>query len=93
MATTPTNATAIASRGAIVPSPITVSDRTSVAVFGLPWRTLRTFCREHDVPVRRVGRRPLVRVDDVLRALDGTEPGAWSEERMFRMMASGKATR
>ena len=50
---------------------VTVTDRTCEQVLGIPWRTLRSWCREHGVAIVHIGRRPVVRVDDVLRALGG----------------------
>ena len=53
------------------PAAVTVSDVTCEAVLGVKWRPLREFCREHRISVGRIGRRPVVRVADVLAALDG----------------------
>ena len=56
-------------------APATVTDRTCLAVLGVPWRTLRGWLDERGVRYGRIGRRPVVRVDVVLRELDGAEVG------------------
>jgi hypothetical protein len=48
-----------------------VTDRTCEQILGVAWRPLRIFCRQHRIVIGHIGRRPVVRVADVLAALDG----------------------
>jgi hypothetical protein len=50
-------------------APVTCTDRTCFQVFGLEWRTLRTFLDVHGIRYQYVGRRPVVLVSAVLEAL------------------------
>lgn len=68
---------------------VTVSDRTCVAIFGIEWRTLRAWLDENGVPIRRIGRRPVVRIADVLAALEGDAP-AWNEDEIVARAAAGR---
>jgi hypothetical protein len=75
------------------PIAVTVSDRTSLAVLGVPWRTLRTFLQERGIPIAKIGRRPVVRLDLVLAALGGETAApvsTWSEDDVLALAASGK---
>jgi hypothetical protein len=54
----------------VVVPPLCVSDKTSLAVLGVPWRTLRSFLDEHQIPSARMGRRRVVRLDVLFEALD-----------------------
>jgi hypothetical protein len=52
-------------------APLYVSDRTSELVLGVEWRSLKAWCTERDVPIHRIGRRPVVAVDAIRCALEG----------------------
>ena len=73
---------------------VTASDRTCVAIFGVPWRTVRALCRKHGITVARAGRRPVVLVADVLRALglgdvepSSTKRPKWDEAAAVQLYA------
>jgi hypothetical protein len=68
---------------------VTVSDRTSQQVLGVPWRSLRPWCIERGIAITRIGRRPVVRVADVLAALEGAEQSTWSEDEVIARAARG----
>jgi hypothetical protein len=79
-------------------APVLVSDRTCERTLSVPWRTLLAWCAKHGITVSRIGRRPVVKVADVLRALDGGKGGpagekagaAWSEEAIIARAAAPK---
>jgi hypothetical protein len=79
----------------IAVAPIVVTDRTCAAVLGVSWRTLRGWCAEREIPVGHIGRRPCVRIDRVLAALDGSaeQPpaGAWSVDSLVSADRKGGA--
>lgn len=54
---------------AIAVAPVTVTDRTCAQVLGLEPRPFREWLVSADVPHKRIGRRVVARVDDVLDAL------------------------
>jgi len=63
------------------PSAVTVSDRTCEAVLGVPWRPLRRWAQEHGIPIYKIGRRSVVPVEAVLRALGlADEPSRGARE-------------
>lgn len=71
---------------------IAVTDKTCLPVLGLNWRTLRRWCRERGVAIHRVGRRPLVRIDDFVRALGGEQPAvAVSDEAVVDLAMRRRA--
>lgn len=78
---------------AIAAAPVLVSDRTSATVLGVPWRTLRVFLEERQIPIHKIGRRSVVSVAAVVAALEGTSKPAWSEADVVRMMSSGRGSR
>jgi hypothetical protein len=51
-------------------TPLCVTDRTCVTIFGVPWTSLRPWLIERGVAIVHIGRRPVVRVDAVLAAID-----------------------
>jgi hypothetical protein len=51
------------------------SDRTSLAVVGVPWGAAKRFCKERGVAIHKCGRRSLVRIDAFLAALEGNRAG------------------
>jgi hypothetical protein len=72
------------------PAAVTVSDRTCAAVFGVPWRSMRTFCQEHGVQIHHIGRRPVVAASAVIAALEGDAAGSdWSEADLIARIAAG----
>jgi hypothetical protein len=74
--------------------PLCVTDKTSVAVFGVPWRTLRAWLDAAGIPYTKIGRRPIVRVDRVLDAIDRMSGAAprddWSEQAVVDRIAAGR---
>ena len=75
----------------VMPAAVTVSDRTCEAVFGVSWRPLREFAISRGVPIEHIGRRPIVRVADVLAALNGDRSASphWDEEEIVARAARG----
>ncbi len=72
-------------------APIVFSDRTSMQVVGLPWRVVQSFCHAHDVPIRKVGRRPVVVVAAFLAALEGdAKAPVWDEAAAVLGPARGR---
>jgi hypothetical protein len=70
-------------------APITFSDRTCLDLWGVEWRVMLRFLNERGIHVSKIGRRPAVRVDVVLRALDGETTGAellpWNEAEVIAL--------
>jgi hypothetical protein len=63
----------------VTATPLLVGDATALAVVGLSPRQFRAFVREHAIPRVRVGRRTLVRADELLAVFDrlaGASPRA-----------------
>jgi hypothetical protein len=58
-------------------------------VFGVRWRVLRPWCHEHGIRVTHMGRRPVVVVADVLRALEGAPKPRLTEAEVIRLAAGG----
>lgn len=78
-------------RPTMAPAAVTVSDRTCEAVLGVPWRTLRAFLQERGIAIPRIGRRPVVRVDAVLAALEGSEARpAWDPDKVVELAARSR---
>jgi hypothetical protein len=75
------------------PAALTVSDRTCEAVFGVNWRTLRTFLQQRHIAYQKIGRRPVVRVDVVLAALDPSAAPAAVTEATIIELAAGRGRR
>jgi hypothetical protein len=82
--------------GPPAPPALLVSDRTALAVVGLTPRKFRTLVRERGIPSVKVGRRTLVRADDLLRALGLADPAAaapvapvWTLEDTVRALTTG----
>ena len=74
-------------KGALAIAAVTFTDRTCFAATGLTWRQFKPFALERGIPIARAGRRPIVRVDHFLAAVDassGTTPRrsalAWDED-------------
>jgi hypothetical protein len=81
---------------ALVVAAALVSDRNCVAVLGCEWRPLRRWAEQHKIPIHRIGRRPAIRLDAVLAALDGAalEPAEeYDEEKVVQMAARRGARR
>lgn len=76
-------------RPPLMPAAVTASDRTCIAIFGVPWRTLKAFLELRGIPYGHVGRRPVVRVDLVLAALEGAEHPVWNEQETIERAARG----
>lgn len=53
----------------IAVAPVAVSDRTCAALLGLEPRVFRELCVREEIPIVRLGRRVLARVEDVEAAL------------------------
>ncbi len=77
----------------VVATPLYVSDLTAPVVLGISPRAFRRLVKEHGLPVARVARRTLVRVDVLTGLLDGLAgaprpaPGPWDEEAAIREAA------
>jgi len=69
---------------------VTVSDRTCLQVLGVPWRALRAFAKERGIAIGKIGRRPVVVVADVLRAL-ASEPAPVSDEDVIALATRRRA--
>jgi hypothetical protein len=51
-------------------APVTGTDQTCFEITGLQWRNVRPWLVEHGVPLVKVGRRWVFRIDLYLAALD-----------------------
>lgn len=79
---------------------VLVSDHTCERVLGVEWRVVRRHCKRHGVAIRKIGRRPVVRLDHLLAVLglaDAPSPPASSprlvDEDMIVQLAARRGSK
>jgi hypothetical protein len=75
---------------ALVVAAALVSDRNCVQVLGVEWRPLVRWAGEQGIAVRKIGRRPTLRLDAILAALDGDAMAPaeeYDEEKIVQLAA------
>lgn len=73
-------------------APVFVGPLNCEQVLSTPWRSLKAWCSEKKIPIGRIGRRPVVRLDLILQALDGgTVAREVDEDKIIELAARRKA--
>jgi hypothetical protein len=74
----------------VAPAAVAVSARTVDALLGVTWPTLAKWAGEHGIRERRLGRRKIYLLRDIVEALDCAAAAEWTEEDTTAALAAAK---